>query len=79
MARGAAANCRPLYCIWLTRRPQAYILPLSLAVKNVDEVHDGDIKRLIAELQAKELGARSINIVMARLRMIFSTAKIRRL
>ena len=58
---------------------EAYILPSSLAAKNVDEVHDGDIKRLIAELQAKELGARSINIVMARLRTIFSTAKIRRL
>ena len=32
---------------------EAYILPSSLAAKSVDEVHDGDIKRLIAQLQAK--------------------------
>jgi len=56
----------------------AYILPSSFATKNIDAVHDGDIKRLIAELQTKGLGSRSINIVIARLRTIFSTAKIRK-
>ncbi len=58
---------------------EAYILPSSFAAKKIDEVHDGDIKRLIAELQERGLGPRSINIVVARLRTIFSTAKIRKL
>ena len=58
---------------------KAYILPSSFAAKAVDEIDDGDIKRFIAELQAKELGPRSINIVTSRLRTIFSTARIRKL
>jgi integrase len=58
---------------------EACILPSSFAAKNIDEVYDGDIKRLIAELQANGLGPRSINIVIARLRTVFSAAKIRKL
>jgi len=58
---------------------EAYILKSSFAEKKIDEIHDGDIKRLIAQLQERGLGPRSINIVVARLRTLFSTARIRKL
>ncbi len=57
---------------------KAYILPSGFASRDIDKIDDGDIKRFIAELLVKNLGPRSINIVTARLRTIFSTAKIRR-
>jgi integrase len=58
---------------------KAYILPSGFASKDIDKIDDGDIKRFVNELLVTNLGSRSINIVTARLRTIFSTAKIRRL
>jgi len=62
-----------------------HILPSKLAEMKIDTVDDGDISRFIAELQTRRtnagdaLGARRINMVVGRLRTIFSTAKRRKL
>ena len=64
---------------------QTYILPSKLASMRIDTIDDGDVKRFIAEVQAKRtrkgepVKPRRINMAVARLRTIFATAKRRKL
>jgi integrase len=64
---------------------KALLLPSPLAQKPIDEINDGDINRFIGELSHRKglggqlIGPRRINMIIARLRTIFSTAKRRKL
>ena len=62
-----------------------HVFDLPLARRRLAEIHDGDISRLIHDLSAKTtrghkpLSPRRINMVVARLRTIFATARRRKL
>ena len=64
---------------------KALLLPSSLAQKRIDEVNDGDIHLLMGEMSRRKtrsgqpVGQRRINMIIARLRTIFATAKHRKL
>ena len=64
---------------------QALLLPSPLAQKPIDGVNDGDIHLFIGELSRRKtrsgqpVGPRRINMIIARLRTIFATAKRRKL
>ncbi len=64
---------------------EALLLPSPLAQKRIDEVNDGDIHLFIGELSRRKtrsgqlVGPRRINMIIARLRTIFSIAKRRKL
>ena len=63
----------------------ALLLPTSLAQKSINEIDDGDINRFLGELMKRKglngqlIGPRRINMMIARLRTIFSIAKRRKL
>src|ERR1700685_1917354 len=60
---------------------KAVLLPAPLAQKPIDQIDDGDINRFLGELMKRkglngpQIGPRRINMMIARLRTIFSTAK----
>src|SRR5215469_9396241 len=64
---------------------KALLLPSPLAQKRIDEVNDGDIHLFMGELSKRKtrsgepIGPRRINMIIARLRTIFSVAKRRKL
>src|SRR6266851_1339083 len=64
---------------------KALLLPSPLAQRPIDEINDGDINRFVGELMKREglggrlIGPRRINMIVARLRTIFATAKRRKL
>ena len=64
---------------------KALLLPSPPAQKRIDEVNDGDINRFVGELMKRKglggrlIGPRRINMIIARLRTIFATAKRRKL
>ncbi len=64
---------------------QVLLLPSPLAQKPIDVVNDGDIHLFIGELSRRKtrsgqpVGPRRINMIIARLRTIFATAKRRKL
>ncbi len=63
------------------RLVQALLLPASLAQKQLDAIDDGDINHFLGELMKRKgfngqpIGPRRINLMIARLRTIFSTVK----
>jgi integrase len=64
---------------------KALLLPAALAQKQLEAIDDGDISRFLGELMKRKglngqpIGPRRINMMIARLRTIFSTARRRRL
>src|SRR5258708_2281452 len=64
---------------------KALLLPATLAQKPIDQIDDGDINRFLGELMKRKglngqlIGPRRINMMIARLRTIFSIAKRRKL
>ena len=62
-----------------------HVFDLPLARRRLAEIHDGDISRLVHDLSAKTtrahkpLSPRRVNMVVARLRTIFATARRRKL
>src|SRR5260370_12360682 len=62
---------------------KALLLPSPLAQKRIDEVNDGDIHLFMGEMSRRKtrsgqpVGPRRINMIIARLRTIFATAKRR--
>jgi len=64
---------------------KALLLPAPLARKAIHEIDDGHLNRFLAELMKRKglngqlIGPRRINMIIARLRTIFSTAKRREL
>ena len=64
---------------------KAVLLPAPLAQKPIDQIDDGDINRFLGELMKRkglngpQIGPRRINMMIARLRTIFSIAKRRKL
>jgi integrase len=64
---------------------RTHILPSKLSEKRLEAIDDGDITRLIGELRQKHtrygglVSDRRINMVIARLRTIFATARRRKL
>jgi len=64
---------------------KALLLPAPLAQRPITQIDDGDINRFLGELMKRKglngqlIGPRRINMIIARLRTIFSTAKRRKL
>jgi len=64
---------------------KALLLPAPLAQIPIDQIDDGDINRFLGELMKRkglngpQIGPRRINMMIARLRTIFSIAKRRKL
>ncbi len=63
---------------------RTHVLPHPIAQKPLAAMDDGDIQRLIAQIAEKQttrgpLSARRVNMVIARLRSIFATARRRKL
>ena len=64
---------------------KALLLPSPLAGKPINEIDDGHLNRFLGELMKRKglngqlIGPRRINMIIARLRTIFSTAKRRKL
>jgi integrase len=64
---------------------KALLLPSPLAQKRIDEVNDGDIHLFMGQMSRRKtrsgqpVGPRRINMIIARLRTIFATAKRRKL
>jgi len=64
---------------------RGHIFPSALSAKRLDTIDDGDITRLVGELRQKQtkygtpVSDRRINMVIARLRTIFATARRRKL
>jgi integrase len=64
---------------------RTHILPSKLSEKRLDAIDDGDITRLIGELRQKHtkygglVSDRRVNMVIARLRTIFATARRRKM
>jgi len=64
---------------------RTHIVPSKLSEKRLDAIDDGDITRLIGELRQKHtkygglVSDRRVNMVIARLRTIFATARRRKL
>ena len=64
---------------------KALLLPAPIARKPIDQIDDGDINRFLGELMKRKglngqlIGPRRINMMIARLRTIFSIAKRRKL
>jgi integrase len=61
-----------------------HLLPFPIASKRLSQIADGDVNRLIGALRegfegSRWSGLRTINMVIARLRTIFATAKRRKL
>lgn len=67
------------------RLVKALLLPASVAQTRLDALDDGDISRFLGELMKRQglngraIGPRRINMMIARLRTIFATAKRRKL
>ena len=64
---------------------KALLLPAPLARKSINQIDDGDINRFLGELMKRKglnaqlIGPRRINMMISRLRTIFSIAKRRKL
>jgi integrase len=64
---------------------KALLVPSPLAQKRIDEVNDGDVHLFMGEMSRRKtrsgqpVGPRRINMIIARLRTIFATAKRRKL
>jgi integrase len=64
---------------------KALLLPAPLAQKPINQIDDGDINRFLGDLMKRKglngqlIGPRRINMMIARLRTIFSIAKRRKL
>ena len=64
---------------------KALLLPAPIAQRPIDQIDDGDINRFLGELMKRKglngplIGPRRINMMIARLRTIFSIAKRRKL
>jgi integrase len=64
---------------------KALLLPAALAQKPIDQIDDGDINRFLGELMKRKglngqlIGPRRLNMMIARLRTMFSIAKRRKL